>query len=173
MTTPLLEVRQLVKRFGAVVATAALDLTIMPGEIHAVIGPNGAGKTTLIGQLAGEIRPDAGRIYFAGRDITSLPVHRRAALGLARSFQMTSIFPGFSALDNVALAVQSACRAQLSLLASGIYTGPGAPTGWRSATTCGIGRTRPGAGGAVITRRTAAARHRYGPGHRPATPAPR
>jgi branched-chain amino acid transport system ATP-binding protein len=95
------------KRFGAVVATAALDLTIMPGEIHAVIGPNGAGKTTLIGQLAGEVQPDAGHIYFAGRDITHLPVHRRAALGLARSFQITSIFPGFSALDNVALAVQA------------------------------------------------------------------
>jgi len=107
MIAPLLEVRQLMKRFGAVVATAALDLTIMPGEIHAVIGPNGAGKTTLIGQLAGEVQPDAGHIHFAGRDITHLPVHRRAALGLARSFQITSIFPGFSALDNVALAVQA------------------------------------------------------------------
>lgn len=107
MTAPLLEVRQLVKRFGAVVATAGLDLAIMPGEMHAVIGPNGAGKTTLIGQVAGEVRPDAGRIYFAGRNVTHLPVHRRAALGLARSFQITSLLPGFSALDNVALAVQA------------------------------------------------------------------
>jgi branched-chain amino acid transport system ATP-binding protein len=89
------------------VATAGLDLAILPGEIHAVIGPNGAGKTTLIGQVAGEVRPDAGRITFAGRDVTSLPVHRRAALGLARSFQITSLLPGFSALDNVALAVQA------------------------------------------------------------------
>ncbi len=63
MTEPLLEVRRLVKHFGAVVATAALDLAIMPGELHAVIGPNGAGKTTLIGQLAGEVPPDAGHIY--------------------------------------------------------------------------------------------------------------
>jgi branched-chain amino acid transport system ATP-binding protein len=107
MTEPLLEVRQLVKRFGAVVATAGLDLTIMPGELHAIIGPNGAGKTTLIGQLAGEVRPDAGQIYFAGRNITALSIPRRAALGLARSFQITSIFPGFSALENVALAVQA------------------------------------------------------------------
>ena len=107
MTEPLLEVRRLVKLFGAVVATAALDLAIMPGELHAVIGPNGAGKTTLIGQLAGEVRPDAGHIYFAGRNITALSVPRRAALGLARSFQSTSIFPGFSTLENVALAIQA------------------------------------------------------------------
>ena len=107
MTEPLLEVRRLQKRFGAVIATDGLDLTIMPGELHAVIGPNGAGKTTLIGELAGEVRPDAGHIYFAGRDITHLPVSRRAALGLARSFQITSIFPGFSALENVVLAVQA------------------------------------------------------------------
>jgi branched-chain amino acid transport system ATP-binding protein len=103
----LLEVRRLVKRFGAVVATADLDLAILPGELHAVIGPNGAGKTTLIGQLAGEVRPDAGHIYFAGRNITALSVPRRAALGLACSFQITSIFPGFSTLENVALAVQA------------------------------------------------------------------
>jgi branched-chain amino acid transport system ATP-binding protein len=79
----------------------------MPGEFHAVIGPNGAGKTTLINQISGLLTPDDGRILFAGRDITRLPVHARAALGLARSFQITSILPGFSALENVALAVQS------------------------------------------------------------------
>src|SRR5262249_13792880 len=107
MTEPLLEVRRLVKRFGAVVATADLDLAIMPGELHAVIGPNGAGKTTLIGQLVGEVRPDAGHIYFAGRDITALSVPKRAALGLARSFQTSIISPGFSTLENVALAVQA------------------------------------------------------------------
>src|SRR5437867_10983043 len=96
MTEPLLEVRQLVKRFGAVVATAALDLAIMPGELHAVIGPNGAGKTTPIGQLAGEVRPDAAHIYFAGRNITALSVPRRPALALARPCQTTSMFSGFS-----------------------------------------------------------------------------
>ncbi|MBM3226189.1 MAG: ABC transporter ATP-binding protein [Candidatus Tectomicrobia bacterium] len=107
MTTPLLDIRGLRKHFGAVTATAALDLQIMPGELHAIIGPNGAGKTTLLGQLAGEVRPDAGTIRFAGQDITSLSVRRRAALGLARSFQISSLFPSFSTLENVLLAVQA------------------------------------------------------------------
>jgi branched-chain amino acid transport system ATP-binding protein len=72
-----------------------------------VIGPNGAGKTTLIGELTGEVTPDAGRIYFDGADVTGLPVYTRSALGLARSFQVTSLFLNFTALDNVALAVQA------------------------------------------------------------------
>jgi branched-chain amino acid transport system ATP-binding protein len=96
-----------VKHFGALAATDHLDLTVATGEIHAIIGPNGAGKTTLLAQLAGELRPDAGTIRFAGQDITRLPMHRRVALGLARSFQITSVLPAFSALDNVALAVQA------------------------------------------------------------------
>ena len=79
----------------------------MPGEIHAIIGPNGAGKTTLVSALAGELRPDAGAIHFAGRDISRLGPARRAALGIARSFQITSLFREFTALDNVALAVQA------------------------------------------------------------------
>jgi branched-chain amino acid transport system ATP-binding protein len=103
----LLRVRGLTRSFGAVRASDGIDLDIAPGSLHAVIGPNGAGKSTLIGQLAGEIRPDAGSVHFAGRDITRLPVHRRARLGLARSFQITSIFPGFSVRENVALAVQA------------------------------------------------------------------
>jgi len=104
---PLLEVRSLVKYFGALAATDTLDLTVTTGEIHAIIGPNGAGKTTLLAQLMGELQPDAGTIRFAGQDITHMPMHRRVALGLARSFQVTSVFKGFSALDNVALAVQA------------------------------------------------------------------
>lgn len=107
MTSPLLAARGLTKRFGAVTATEAVDLDIRPGEIHALIGPNGAGKTTLINQIVGELKPDAGRLYFEGRDITAMPVHRRSLLGLARTFQITNILRGFSALDNVALAVQS------------------------------------------------------------------
>src|SRR2546423_10989444 len=79
----------------------------MPGELHAVIGPNGAGKTTLINQISGLLAPDAGRIVFAGEDVTRMPVDRRAQRGLARSFQITSILPRFSVLDNVALAVQA------------------------------------------------------------------
>ncbi len=104
---PLLEISGLSKAFGAVVASDAIDLAVPEGEVHAVIGPNGAGKTTLLNQLAGEIAPDAGRVRFLGEDITGLPAHARAARGLARSFQITSLFPRFSALDNVALAIQA------------------------------------------------------------------
>lgn len=107
MSAPLLEVQGLCKRFGAVVASDRLDLEVRPGQLHAVIGPNGAGKTTLIAQLAGELRPDAGCIRFRGRDFTALPVHIRAGFGLARSFQMASLFEHLRVLDNVALAVQA------------------------------------------------------------------
>ena len=102
-----LEVTGLRKSFGALKATDGVDLEVQEGETHAVIGPNGAGKTTLIAQLAGNLRPDAGRIRFLGEDVTGLPAQRRARRGLARSFQITSIYPEFSALENVALAVQA------------------------------------------------------------------
>jgi branched-chain amino acid transport system ATP-binding protein len=107
MADALLEVDGVSKRFGGVIASDAISLAVPQGELHAIIGPNGAGKTTLIGQLAGEIVPDAGRIRFEGRDITALPIFRRSQLGLARSFQVTSLFVDFTALDNVALAVQA------------------------------------------------------------------
>jgi branched-chain amino acid transport system ATP-binding protein len=103
----LLQVEGLTKRFGGVVASDAISLDIPGGEFHAVIGPNGAGKTTLIGLLAGEIAPQGGVIRFDRSDITGLPVHRRSWLGLARSFQITSLFTDFTALDNAALAVQA------------------------------------------------------------------
>jgi branched-chain amino acid transport system ATP-binding protein len=103
----LLQVDDLTKRFGGVVASDRIALTLERGELHAIIGPNGAGKTTLIGQLTGEIVPDAGKVRFDGHDITALPVYRRSAIGLARSFQITSLFLDFTALDNVALAVQA------------------------------------------------------------------
>jgi branched-chain amino acid transport system ATP-binding protein len=103
----LLRVDGLTKRFGGIVASDDIVLDVRRHELHAIIGPNGAGKTTLIGQLTGEITPDAGRIEFDGADITALPVYARSALGLARSFQITSLFLDFTALDNVALAVQA------------------------------------------------------------------
>jgi branched-chain amino acid transport system ATP-binding protein len=103
----LLEIVDLTKRFGGVVASDQIGLALNRGELHAVIGPNGAGKTTLIGQLTGEITPDAGSVRFDGSNITALPVYRRSAIGLARSFQITSLFLDFTALDNVALAVQA------------------------------------------------------------------
>lgn len=106
-TTPLLDVRHLVKHYGGLTATDNLSLHVQPGEVHAIIGPNGAGKSTLINQLAGEVRPDQGQILFAGTDITHEPVDQRALRGLARSYQITSVFPEFSALHNVMLAVQA------------------------------------------------------------------
>ena len=107
MSAPLLDVRGLRKRFGGLTASDDLSFDVAEGELHAVIGPNGAGKTTLIAQISGEQRPDGGRIRFAGRDVTRLSAPARARLGIARSFQVTCLFPEFSALDNVALAVQA------------------------------------------------------------------
>src|ERR1051325_5939083 len=107
MAETLLATTGLSKRFGGLLALGDMTLSVMPGEIHAIIGPNGAGKTTLVSALAGELRPDEGAIRFAGRDISRLGPARRAALGIARSFQVTSLFREFSALDNVALAVQA------------------------------------------------------------------
>jgi branched-chain amino acid transport system ATP-binding protein len=103
----LLEVDRLTKRFGGVIAADAISLALPAGELHAIIGPNGAGKSTLIAQLSGEVAPDGGCIRFEGKDITSIPVYRRSQLGLARSFQVTTLFPDFTALDNVALSVQA------------------------------------------------------------------
>ena len=110
MSEFLLEIDHLRKAFGALVATDDVTLAIRKGETHALIGPNGAGKTTLVGQLTGELKPDAGRIIFDGRDITELSTARRARLELARSFQITSIFDSFTAEGNVALAVQATER---------------------------------------------------------------
>jgi branched-chain amino acid transport system ATP-binding protein len=104
---PLLRVENMVRRFGGIVATDHVSLEVARGELHAIIGPNGAGKTTLISQLTGQLLPHAGAIYLAGQDITRVPAWRRSALGLARSFQITSLLPDFTALDNVALAAQA------------------------------------------------------------------
>jgi branched-chain amino acid transport system ATP-binding protein len=104
---PLLRVDRLVRRFGGILATDHVSLDVTKGELHAIIGPNGAGKTTLISQLTGHLTPHAGSISLAGRDITGLPAYRRSALGLARSFQITSLLSDFTAADNVALAAQA------------------------------------------------------------------
>jgi branched-chain amino acid transport system ATP-binding protein len=104
---PLLRVEKLVRRFGGIVATDNVSLDVASGELHAIIGPNGAGKTTLISQLTGHLSPHAGTVTLGGLDITYLPAHRRCALGLARSFQITSLLPDFTAADNVALAAQA------------------------------------------------------------------
>ncbi len=102
-----LQINNLSKRFGALTVTDDVTLDVAAGEVHAIIGPNGAGKTTLVAQLSGELRPDAGRILLDGCDVTNLSMPRRTRLGLARSFQITQILPGFTVLENVALAVQA------------------------------------------------------------------
>ena len=103
----MLRLEAISKRFGGVVATDAVSLEVTEGEVHALIGPNGAGKTTLIGQISGSLAPDEGEILFEERKITRLRQHARVAAGLARSYQITSIFRRFSVLDNLALAVQA------------------------------------------------------------------
>lgn len=107
MTDALLRAEGLRKSFGGVIATDSLSLAVEEGGIHAIIGPNGAGKTTLISQLSGALKPDSGRMLFDGRDITGLAPPARSKRGLARTFQITSIFHEFTALENVALAVQA------------------------------------------------------------------
>ena len=103
----MLELAGLCKRFGGLVATDGVSLQVAPGEVHALIGPNGAGKTSLIGQISGVLRPDSGRIHFQGREITFLEPHERVRAGLARSYQITSIFKRSSVLQNLALGIQA------------------------------------------------------------------
>jgi branched-chain amino acid transport system ATP-binding protein len=104
---PVLEARELLKRFGGLIATDRASLSLMPREVHALIGPNGAGKTTLIGQLTGELAPDGGSVRMQGEDVTGWSVAARARRGLGRSYQITQFCPEFSALENVAMAVLS------------------------------------------------------------------
>jgi len=104
---PILACDGLEKRFGALAVSDGVSFEVHAGECHALIGPNGAGKTTLVHQLSGFLKPDRGRIRLAGADVTRLPAHARARLGLARTFQITSIVAGFTTLENVALAAQA------------------------------------------------------------------
>lgn len=107
MSKPILQVQNLYKNFGAIQATSDVSFSIKEGSIHALIGPNGAGKTTLVNQLSGDILPDRGTIYFKSTDITSFKAHKRAQLGIARSFQITHIFEQLTVAENMALAIHS------------------------------------------------------------------
>ncbi len=111
--TAVLELQDLCKSFGALAVTREVSVSVAPGELHALIGPNGAGKTSLIGQIMGTLTPDSGTIRLQGRDITRLAAHRRARLGLARSFQVTALVGSFAAVENVALTVQGQSRSPL------------------------------------------------------------
>lgn len=103
MRETILSARTLTKRFGGIAANDSIDIDFGRFETHAIIGPNGAGKSTLISQLAGEVKPDSGTIRLSGRDITRLPVHRRARLGLVRSYQITSVMLSLTVLENAML----------------------------------------------------------------------
>ena len=113
--TPALDLRNLVMRFGGLLVTNDVSLVLEPGARHALIGPNGAGKTTVVNQVTGRLRPVSGTVHVAGRDVTSIPQHRRTRLGLVRNFQVTNLFQSFSALENIALAVAERERRGLSL----------------------------------------------------------
>ena len=116
-STSFFEAQGLVKRYGQLVATQDVSLSIHAHEIHALIGPNGAGKTTLVGQLSGQIAPDSGDIFFKGENITSLRIDQRVKKGLVRSYQITRLFKSFTCLDNVALAVQARTASSFSFWA--------------------------------------------------------
>lgn len=105
---PLLQIQGLSKRYGNLLVSDNINLDIAAGEIHAVIGPNGAGKTTLISQVTGELRSDQGQILFDGVNVSKWSVARRARAGMGRSYQINSVIPGFTVLENVLLAVQAA-----------------------------------------------------------------
>ena len=114
---PLFRIDGLVKRFGGLLATDHVDLSVAPGEVHALIGPNGAGKTTLINQITGLLRPDAGRLWLAGRDITALADHQRVAAGLSRCFQVTRVFARDTVQHNLVLALQAHADSSLRFFA--------------------------------------------------------
>ena len=106
----LLSTKGLSRHFGGLRAVDDVSFDLAQGEVRAIIGPNGAGKSTFVGLICGRMAPTAGRIFFEGRDITDLPAHRRVGLGIAYTFQITSIYGNLTVFDNVALAVQSAMR---------------------------------------------------------------
>lgn len=114
----LLEAEGLTRHFGGVAAVDDVDLRVQRGEVRALIGPNGAGKSTLVGLICGRSRPTAGHIRLDGRDITDQPAHARVRLGIAYSFQITSIYPRLSVFDNAALAVQSRLGGRARTLAA-------------------------------------------------------
>jgi branched-chain amino acid transport system ATP-binding protein len=107
MAEAILRTVQLTKRFGGLSAVDRIDFDLIEGELVAVIGPNGAGKTTFINLLAGSLRPDAGEVIYAGNSVSSRSVHSRAMAGITRSFQIASIFPELTVLENVAISAQA------------------------------------------------------------------
>ena len=115
---PLLEARNLRKEFGGLVAVEDVSIAIHENSLHSIIGPNGAGKTTLFNMISGVLRPTKGQVIFKGRDITHLPIHKIAHLGIGRSFQITNIFPNLSVLENIRLSAQAMGKDNLRIFTS-------------------------------------------------------
>ena len=115
MSEPILRIEGLAKRFGGVEALGGVNLSVLPGDFRAIIGPNGAGKTTFFNTMTGLLRPDAGRVIFEGRDVTGEPPHRLARRGVARTFQITSVFADLTALENVQVALLAHARRTWSM----------------------------------------------------------
>jgi len=115
---PLLEARNLRKEFGGLVAVEDVSISIRENSLHSIIGPNGAGKTTFFNMISGVLRPTKGQVIFKGRDITHLPIHRIAHLGIGRSFQITNIFPNLTVLENIRLAAQAMGKDNLRIFTS-------------------------------------------------------
>lgn len=113
---PVVALHKLCKSYGALEVTANVSLTIQPGEIHALIGPNGAGKSTLIKQIVGEVRPDSGQVLLDGKDVTQWDMAKRARAGIGRMFQVSSVMPAFTVLQNVVLALQGREQRVYSML---------------------------------------------------------
>ncbi|GBC69102.1 Lipopolysaccharide export system ATP-binding protein LptB [archaeon HR01] len=103
---PLLETQGLSKRFAGLEAVKSVDLRLEKETVRAIIGPNGAGKTTLVNLISGRLKPTSGKIYYRGVDITNLPAHKRASMGIVYTFQIVSLFPSLTVFENVVLAVQ-------------------------------------------------------------------
>ena len=111
MAPPIVRTERLTRSFGSLMAVAQVDFEVERGELRSIIGPNGAGKTTFFRLISGEMAPSGGRIWFDGREITGMPQHRVSRLGVAKSYQITNIFPHLSVLENVRVAVQGHARA--------------------------------------------------------------
>jgi len=107
MNEIILRTENLRREFGALVAVDDVSMAVRAGTLHSIIGPNGAGKTTLFNLLSGNLKPTAGHVYYKGQEITNLPLHRTAHLGIGRSFQITNIFPTLTVLENIRLAAQA------------------------------------------------------------------
>ena len=140
MPDTIIETRRVAKYFGGLHAVDGVDLQVAEGAMHSIIGPNGAGKTTLFNLISGYLKPTSGQVFLRGREITGLPLHRMAHLGIGRSFQITNVFPNLTVLENVRLSAQALGRDNFKLWTSGRalppLPGPGAAPrcarwGWR------------------------------------------